>query len=84
MDYFPLLDIQQAIRDADRNLADVVDYIETLQAETAGCFPPDAVQMLAHVAAARERVGRIMTPALREAMQAEQTLYDEEETRYGG
>ncbi len=31
MNYWPLLDIHQAIQDCDRTLADVVSYVETLQ-----------------------------------------------------
>ena len=43
---FPLLDIKDALADADRNLADVVSYVHTLQADSEGQYPPDAQAIL--------------------------------------
>jgi hypothetical protein len=54
MQTWPLLDIREAVADADRNLADVISYVETLQEDTEGQYPPDATQLLAHVTALRE------------------------------
>jgi len=54
MQTWPFLDIREAVADADRNLADVISYVETLQEDTEGQYPPDAAQLLANVTALRE------------------------------
>ena len=50
---WPLLDIAQALNDADQALSDIVYYVHMLQADTEGHYPPDAEQLLANVAAIR-------------------------------
>jgi hypothetical protein len=80
--FYPLLDVRQAIADADRNLADVVYYVTTLQEETEGHHPPQAEQQLANVAAVRDQLTRLIPPALWRAIAAEQAAYDEEEMRW--
>lgn len=82
--YYPLLDIQDAIRHADRCLADVVRYVDALQGESEGHGPPAASQFLANIAAAREMLGGLMPPALQEAIAEEQRAYEEDEAQYGG
>ena len=53
---YPLLDIKHALEDADRNLSDVVFYVETLQREGVPDSPPDAALDLVRAAlAAAER-----------------------------
>ena len=82
MQTWPLLDIREAVADADRNLADVISYVETLQEDTAGQYPPDAAQLLANVTALREMLTELFPPALAQAIADEQTQYDEEEARW--
>ncbi len=82
MDYWPLLDIDQAVQDCDRVLADVVWYVETLQQESEGHHPPEAATLLANVAAMRALLGWLIPPALHQAIADEQTQYDEEEARW--
>ncbi len=68
MDFWPLLDIQAGVQDSDRALADVVACVETLQAESAGHYPPEAAALLANVAAIREMLGWLIPPALQQAI----------------
>jgi hypothetical protein len=82
MNYFPLLDIKQALADADRNLADVVDYVHALLYETDGHCPRQADVLLANIAIARELLGRIIPPQCQEDIAREQAFYDEEESRH--
>jgi len=82
MQYFPLLDIRQAIADADRNLADVVYFVTTLQDESEGHYPPQAAQLLANVVAIREQLTRIIPKELWSAIVEEQSAWDAEEMRW--
>ena len=54
--WWPLLDIPKAIADADRALADLAYYIDTLHGESDGQYPPpaEAAELLANAAAIRE------------------------------
>jgi hypothetical protein len=79
METYPLLDIGQAIADADRNLADIIYYTHTLQADTEGRQPPDAEALLANIAALRELLTAVIPPALVQAIAEEQVVYDKEE-----
>jgi hypothetical protein len=81
MNYYPLLDIKQALADADRNLADVVDYVHALLYETEGHAPRQADVFLANIQAARELLGRVIPPQCQEDIAAEQADYDEEQSR---
>jgi len=80
--YWPLLDIQQAVRDADRNLADVVCYLDTLLHDTEGHYPRQADLLRANIAAARELLGWIIPPQCREDIAKEQADYDEQDAMY--
>ncbi len=82
MDFWPLLDIRDDIKDCDTLLADIVYRVGTLQQETEGHAPPDAATLLANVAALREMLGWLIPPALQQAMRDEHTQYDEEEARW--
>jgi hypothetical protein len=82
MDYFPLLDIKQALADADRNLEDVVYYVAQLQKETDGHCPRQADVLLANIAVARAVLAGIIPPQCQEDIAREQALYDEEEARF--
>ena len=81
-DYFPLLDIREAVADADRNLGDILYYVRVLQADTEGQYPPDAALLLANVEAVRELLALVIPPALQQAIADEQTQYDEDEARW--
>jgi hypothetical protein len=81
-DYFPHLDIKQAIADADRNLADVVYYVDTLYDESAGHYPRQAEQLLARIAFAREVLARLIPPECQEDIATEQARYDAEEAAW--
>jgi hypothetical protein len=80
--FYPLLDIRQAIADADRNLADVIFYVTTLQEETEGHYPPEAAELLDRVAEVRTLLTTIIPPALWQAIVTEQAEYDSEELRW--
>jgi hypothetical protein len=82
MQQFPFLDIQDALRDADRNLADIVRYVEALQQETEGHVPRDAAQLLANVAACREVLGWVLPPQTREDIAKEQEELEALEAQY--
>jgi hypothetical protein len=82
MQFYPLLDIRQAIADADRNLADVTYYVTTLQDETEGHHPPEAEELLARVAEVRALLATIIPPQLWTEMVREQAAWDEEELRW--
>jgi hypothetical protein len=82
MNMYPLLDIKQALDDADRNLADILYYVHTLQADTEGHLPPDAPTLLANIAAIRELLTAVLPPALVQAIADEQVAYDEEQDRW--
>jgi hypothetical protein len=82
VNYWPLLDIREAVQDCDRNLADIVLYVETLQQESQGHHPPAGDLLLANVAAMRELLGGLIPPALEVAIRDEETLYTEEEARW--
>jgi DNA-binding transcriptional MerR regulator len=82
MQQFPFLDIQDALRDADRNLADIARYVEALQHDTEGHLPRDAAQLLANVAACRELLGWILPPQTQEAIAKEQEELEAMEAQY--
>lgn len=76
MQTFPLLDLREALADADRNLADMIYYTQVLQADTEGHLPPDAVILLANVAAVRELLTEVLPPALVQAIAVEQAEFE--------
>jgi hypothetical protein len=82
MQMYPLLDLREALADADRNLADIVFYTQVLQADTEGHLPPDAAILLANVAAIRELLTAVLPPALLQAIAAEQAEFDREADRW--
>jgi hypothetical protein len=84
MKEFPFLDIQAALHDADRNLADIVYYVEALQHETEGHLPRNAAQLLANVAACRELLGWVLPAQTKEDIAKEQEELEAMETQYGG
>lgn len=82
MQTYPLLDLREALADADRNLADIIYYAQVLQADTEGHQPPDAAILLANVAALRELLTTVLPPALVQAIAAEQAEFDAEADRW--
>jgi hypothetical protein len=76
VDFWPLLDIAEAMKDCDRTLTEIVDDVETLVAETDDAYPPDAGHLLATLAAMRALLADLMTPALAEAIAGERTRYE--------
>lgn len=82
MDYWPLLDISEALKDCDRTLAELTDDVETLVAETDAGYPPDAPHLLATLAAMRALLADLMTPALEEAIAGEQAQYEADMARW--
>jgi len=82
MDYWPLLDIRDAVLECDAALADVVAEVEMLQKDSDGHYPPGAAELLANVAALRELIPALFPPGFREALAAEQTIYEEETARW--
>jgi hypothetical protein len=82
VDYWPLLDIREALADCARTLAELVSLVETLQDETEAHYPPDAAHLLTTFAQMQALLGGAMTPALAAATAAEQAEYDEELSRW--
>ena len=82
MQMYPLLDLREALADADRAMADIQYYTQVLQADTEGHLPPDAATLLANVAAVRELLTTVLPPALVQAIAEEQMLYEEDEARW--
>jgi hypothetical protein len=82
MQTWPLLDIREALADADQNLADILYYVRMLQADTEEQYPTDGAQLLANVEAIRELLTLVIPPALQQAIVAEQAEYDREEARW--
>lgn len=82
MQTWPLLDIRDALTDAGRNLADVADLVHTMQAESDGQYPPEAQVFLGHLAILRELLRGIVPEGLQRAIAAEQTEYDDQESRW--
>jgi hypothetical protein len=80
-DYWPLLDLHAALKDADRALADAADVVTTMQGGSDGHFPPDAPLFLASVETLRCLLREVVPQRLAEAIADEQRHYDEEEAR---
>ncbi len=79
---FPLLDIRDALSDVAGTLEDVCREVAMLQADTDGHYPPDGAVFTANVQALLDLLGAVLPAAFRQAVDAEQTLYDEEEARW--
>ena len=73
---YPLLDLKQAIQDADRNLADVLVYLDVLHHDSGGTYPPDADTLRNNIAAARRLLPHLIPAALAAAIAHEQAEYD--------
>ena len=58
MQVWPLLEIREALADADRNLVDVLNYVSNLQEETDGHLPPEASLLLTNIATLRQMLAR--------------------------
>ena len=82
MDFWPLLDIREAITDCARTLTEITDGVETLLAETEDQFPPDAAHLLTTLATVRAQLADLITPALQAAIEAEQAQYEEDMARW--
>jgi len=82
MDYWPLLDLHEAVKDCERTLCEIVDDVETLVAEGDDTYPPDAPHLLATLAALRALLADMLTPALEEAIAGEQARYAEDLARW--
>jgi hypothetical protein len=84
VDYWPLLDIREALADCARTVAELVSLVETLQAETDDGYPPDAAHLLATFGQLEALLAGAITPALAEAMAAEHAAYDADMARWEG
>jgi hypothetical protein len=73
---YPLLDLKQAIQDADRNLADVLVYLDILAHDSGGTYPPDADTLRHNVTAARKLLPYLLPKGVADAIAAEQAEYD--------
>jgi hypothetical protein len=73
---YPLLDIKQALQDASRNLADILVYLDVLQHESDGTYPPDADTLRHNITAARKLLPYLLPKGVAEAIAAEQAEYD--------
>jgi hypothetical protein len=81
MHVWPLLEIREALADADRALCDAITYVGALQAETKGHLPPEARAFLATLAMVRGMLSAAVPPEMAQAMAEEQVLYDRAEAR---
>jgi hypothetical protein len=82
VDFWPLLDIRDAVKECDSTLADIIAEVGILQQESEGHHPPAAAQFLANVIALREMLTELFPPALQQAIADEQTVYDEDTARW--
>lgn len=82
VDYWPLLDIREALLDCERTLAEIVDGVETLVAEGDAQYPPDAAHLLRTLAAMRAHLADMLTPALHLAIAREQAQYEADLARW--
>ncbi len=84
VDYWPLLDIREALKDCERTLSELTDYVETLVAECDDAYPPDAPHLLRTLAAMRAQLADMLTPALQQAVEAEHAQYEADMARWEG
>jgi len=82
MQSWPLLDIRDALADVAGTLEDLCREVAMLQSDSDGQYPPEAEVFTANVQALRELLGTVMPATFREAVDAEATLYDEENARW--
>jgi len=78
MQEFPLLDVQDALRDVATILEDCCREVGMLQQDSDGQYPPEGATFAANVQALLELLGAVMPEAFQQAVDDEQTLYDEE------
>ena len=76
MNYYPLLDIKQALCDAEHNLADAITYLRVLLEESHGLYPPAGAEALSTMQALRRALSQALPASLIDAMIAEQLLYE--------
>jgi hypothetical protein len=62
--------------DADRNLSDVLVYLDVLNHDSGGTYPPDADVLRNNVTAARKLLPYLIPKGMAEAIAAEQAEYD--------
>ena len=82
MDKYPLLDIQDAHHGCDEALGDMAYYVEGLQADTEGHYPPDGARLLEDIAALRLLLGSLFSPALKHAIAEERKQMDDDAARW--
>ncbi|HEY5865112.1 MAG TPA: hypothetical protein VI542_06100 [Candidatus Tectomicrobia bacterium] len=82
MHQYPLLDIQDARKAADEALGDMAYYVETLQADSEGHYPPASLTLLADIAALRELLGSLFSVSMQAAIAEERTQMDEDAARW--
>lgn len=78
MDYWPLLDLREALADCERTLTELVALVETLQDDTEDGYPPDAAHLLSTFAQMQALLSDAITPALQTAIEAEHAQYEED------
>lgn len=71
-DYWPMLDIDQAIRDCDRNLEDIIRYAEALSEDGN----PALLDLIQRTTTLRKSLTTLRTPALCDLIRQEQEAYD--------
>jgi hypothetical protein len=79
---FPLLDINDALKDISSILDDVCREVGMLQQDSDGQYPPEGEAFTANVHALLELLMDVMPAGFRAAVDAEATLYDEENARW--
>lgn len=84
MDFWPLLDLREALADCSRTIDELLSMVETLEDEAEPGYPPDAAHLLRTFAAVQALLADAITPALAEATAAEQAEYDAAMARWEG
>lgn len=82
MDYWPLLDLRDDLRECHRTLDHVPWLVAQMQVDTQGHYPPEAQTLTANVCALQELLGTLLTPALQAEIDKEEAHYADEESKW--
>lgn len=79
MNHYPLLDLVEALAEADRMLAEAAERVETMLAESDGQYPIEASIILANVAALRDMMALVLPSSLQTEIAMEEIRYADDE-----
>lgn len=79
MNHYPLLDLVEALDDADRMLAEAAERVETMLTESEGQYPVEAPIILANVAVVREHLKTVLPTSMQTEIAMERMRYADDE-----